>query len=243
MWFALGGAVYGIFNWDVHFIPYDHTIVARLTKTTCIDPHPQKPEAVLWCGIDRDNQRYAYRELLSPENPYKTADRMRSLSEGETINRFYIDQAHSGKYKTNEAGKSVHEMYEDAGIRPLYMGKNDEEAKIVATRKLLEVPGIGKPGLLIMDSCPILAEQVERNQFKPQTDAARMSDRWARIKEHDDLLTCLEYYAMSEDVYQGDARLSVAGRPQFSTLQRKFGGERFSPGGNVPGVFQPKGGA
>jgi len=202
-WFALGGSVYGMFDWDTHIVKFDPAIVARLTKTVCIDPHPSKPEAVVWCGIDQNNQRYAYRELLSPENPAKTADRIRALSKGEVVHRFYIDPAHSGKYKSNQDGKSIHEMYEDAGIRPLYMGKNVEDDRIMGLRNLLEVPGLGPPGLLIMDSCPMLAEQIERNQFRPQTDAAREGDRWARIKEHDDLLTCLEYYAMSNDAYQG----------------------------------------
>ena len=231
-WFALGGSVYGVFDWGVHIVKFNPEIVKRLTKTVCIDPHPSKPEAVLWCGIDQNNQRYAYRELLSSENPAGTADQIRALSEGETIRRFYIDPAHSGKYKSNQDGKSIHEMYEDAGIRPLYMGKNVEEDRIVALRNLLDPPGVGRPGLFIMDSCPNLAEEIERNQFKPQTDAARQADRWARIKEHDDLLTCLEYYAMSNDVYQGrrastDGSVSGIAAPFLDGLAGRFRNERF----------------
>jgi hypothetical protein len=78
-----------------------------------------------------------------------------------------------------------------------------------------------------MDSCPVLAEQIERNQFKPQTDAAKAGDHWARIKEHDDLLSCLEYYGMSEDTYQGQRpAVSVVATSATSNWDDRYGDRR-----------------
>jgi hypothetical protein len=226
-WFALGGAVYGMWRWDVHFIPYDQSIVDRLTKSMWIDPHPQKPDALLWCGIDIDNQRYAYRELLSSQRIPQTVDTVRELSLGETIWRMGIDASQTGQHKHNQDGKSIRQMYEEALGCGLHLGRNEEQPKIESVRRLLDLPPVGPPALFVMDSCPVLAEQIERNQFKPQTDAAKAGDHWARIKEHDDLLSCLEYYGMSEDTYQGQRpAVSVVATSATSNWDDRYGDRR-----------------
>jgi hypothetical protein len=200
-WINVGGAVYGAWNTDVHFIRYDPEIVKRLTKTTIIDPHPSKPEAILWCGIDITNKRYAYREALLRLPVPMVADQIRARSAGERIDRWIFDN--NWNWTDKDSGKSKREMYEDARIGPFLPGHENQWDRIERLRWLLNVPGSGGPMLYVMDSCPELAEQIQRNRFKPQTEAMKEGDRWTRIEERDDLLDCLEYYGMSDDVYLG----------------------------------------
>lgn len=209
MWINLGGSVYGLFNPDVHVVRFDPAIVARLTKTTIIDPHPSKPEAILWCGIDHDNRRYAYREALIAKPVPMVCDEIRTLSAGERINRWLFD-FHGGNWVDKERGKSKRQMYEEAGLGPFLPGHSVVSDRIERLRQMFHVPAVGGPLLYIMDSCPLLAEQAEENKFKPQTQAMREGDRWKRIEENDDLLDCLEYYAMSDDVYIGQGKPAPA---------------------------------
>ena len=202
-WINLGGSVYGVFARAVHVIPYDPEIVERLTKTVIIDTHPSKPEAILWCGIDHDNTRYAYREALISKPVPQVCDEIRSLSAGERIDRWLFDYQ-GGNWANKETGKSKRQMYEECGLGPFLPGHKHQWDRIERLRQLLHVPAVGGPLLFVMDSCPTLAEQIEENKFKPQSDAMREGDRWARIEEYDDLLDDLEYYGMSDDVWAGN---------------------------------------
>lgn len=221
-WINIGGSVYGVWSREKHFVPFNPETVKRLTKTTIIDPHPSKPEAILWCGIDRDNTRYAYREALIRKPVPMVADDVRAMSSGERINRWLFDN--NWNWADKDAGKSKREMYEDAGLGPFLPGHENEWDRIERLRWLLHPPASGGPLLYVMDSCPILAEQIERNRFKPQTEAMKEGDRWKRIEEFDDLLDCLEYYGMSDDVYLGESGAinpEAAQRARLRALQER----------------------
>lgn len=232
LWKQIGGSVYGVFDRETNVIPFDPRIVAGLTKTVIIDPHPSKPTAVLWCGIGADNRRYAYREMLLRAPVPEVADAIRSNSAGETIRRFVIDK-HWG-WENTDLGKSIHQMYIDAGIKPLLPGYEKIPPRIERVRQLFDTPGVGKSGLCVMDSCPTLIRQIERNQFKPQTQAMTESDRWVRIADDDDLVVCLEYYSMSDDVYVGRSERPDPGIGVPEFMKRIGGGGEARRWGGVP---------
>jgi len=57
-----GQVVYPEFNPAIHVIP-DSEVPRQLCRYMSIDPHPRTPHAMLWVGLDRWGDLYAYREL------------------------------------------------------------------------------------------------------------------------------------------------------------------------------------
>lgn len=217
IWIAMGGAVYAMWNDDVHFIPYDAERVRRCTKTVLIDPHPSKAEFVLWCGIDSDNSMFAYREYKNRATVREVCDDIRRLSVGEDIRRFFIDP-HWG-WEDKETSESKASLYQENKIpvQPAYNGP--DHTLYASMRESLDYsPTLRSPGFAVMDTCSRLRWEFKHNRFKPQTEAMAESDRWKRIKGDDDFLVLAEYYIKSNPVYLGRSRPSAA--PVLSEVQR-----------------------
>jgi len=207
MWLNLGGDVYSMWNPEVHFIPFDENRVRRATKTVVIDPHPSKPEAYLWCGVDGSGM-FAYREYKHAGTVREGADiiRARSAEYGEDIRRFLIDP-HWG-WQEKETSKSKAQMYIDNGIpvQPAFNGKDHD--LIAAMQEALEIsPTTKKSRFAVMKTCPELKYEFEHNKFKNQTEAMEEADRWKRVKTHDDLLICAEYFIKSDPRFAGRKRV------------------------------------
>ncbi len=218
VWIDIGGMVYDVWDASIHFIPTDPARIRAATKTVIIDPHPVKPEAVLWCGIDAGGGLFAYREHFSRKTYSDTADDIRRLSAeyDEQIRRYILD-CHWG-WSHKQDNKSVEQHYRDNKIpvEPSYRATKDNEL-FEPMRVMLNPPAIGKPMFEVMQSCERLKWEFEHNRFKPQSDSMRESDRWVRIKEDDDLLACAEYFVKSNPAYTGGKRHTVASRVLSAT--------------------------
>ncbi len=200
VWVALGGMVYARWNPRVHVVPYDEARVRDATKYVIIDPHPAKPTAVLWCGVDPDGTMFAYREYRQAKLIPEICEDIRELSRGESILGYLIDP-HWGWVNHAETGQSVHETYRKNRI-PVKPASSDKWGRMEQMRVgLSAVPGTGKPIFTVMQSCPRLAWEFAHKKFKPQTAAMKAGDRLATIDEDDDLLTCAEYFVMAAPDY------------------------------------------
>ena len=223
VWIALGGMVYAMWDKQAHFIPFDQQRVDRCTKSVIIDPHPSKPTAVLWCGVGPRQELFAYREYRAAKRIPAICDDIRRLSEREDIRRYLIDPKW-GWINQQETGKSIHETYRENRI-PVEPASKDKWGRIERMREMLEVsPSTGQANFEVMKTCPRLAWEFDHKKFKPQSDAARGSDRWETIDEDDDLLVCAEYFVRSNPAYVGAKRSERSMEPVYAGSEFKRSG-------------------
>ena len=208
VWIQAGGSVYPMFDQAIHGIRFDRDLVARLTKSLMIDPHPSRAKGhhVLWCGVDSDQRMYAYRERIYHQPIPEICDDIRAvcredMSLKEDITRFWIDP-HWG-WAENETGKSIAEQYQENDI-PVQPASKDKVGGIQLMQTALQpAPTTKRAMFYVMDMCPETIAQFERYSWKPQTVAMRQSDRWQTIDERDDLVTCARYYVQTDPRYFG----------------------------------------
>jgi len=202
-WIDLGGEVYPMWNPAFHYVPFDGERVRLATKTVVIDPHPSKPEAYLWCGVDGGGM-FAYREYKHQGTVQEGAEEIRRLSAegGEDIRRFLIDP-HWG-WKDKETNQSKAKLYIDNGIpvKPAWSG-HDVDLISSMSEALSVSPTTQRARFEVMRTCPELKYEIEHNHYKTQTNSMEEGDRWVRVKAHDDLLICAEYFVKSKPYHLG----------------------------------------
>ena len=80
-----GQLVYPEFDPVLHVVP-DGRVPSKMTRYMAIDPHPRTPDAMLWIGVDRDSDWWAYRELW----PSVAEGLPRQLGDSDSENNYSI---------------------------------------------------------------------------------------------------------------------------------------------------------
>ncbi len=244
-WMHLSGMVYPMWNTIINLVPYSEARVKASTKFVWIDPHPRRPAAVNWFGVDQNEAMFTYREGDFAGSPARVWEQIKGLSaeNGEDIRHFGIDCHWDFKQEGAgvEDGKSIQRQYEEASgahfiKSPAIPGS--KWAGIVMLRSALEgSPTLDVSMFSVMASCPQTARQFERWRFKPQTVAAREGDRHATIDEDNDHVELCRYFVQSKPRFEGLVRrkASVVSPPNQLTSPSMRSHARSQHDGSVAG--------
>lgn len=161
-------------------------------------------EYYLWA--DEKNPFYVpYAEIYGKRcNVTELLKQMRSIMtrDGRLIRfRRFIMDMHGGKISSMTGGAPPHRVFSDAlaeeGIESdetgfnFRRGSDDFSGRRQIVNRLLEVRACGQPQLrIVVQNCPNLVWQLERNQFALQGEV--VTDKEAR-RERNDLRQCMEY--------------------------------------------------
>lgn len=221
----LSGAVFPIFNRDVHVIP-PVPIDPKWNIYKVIDPHDSKPPFCLWIAVTPLNDCYVIAEYptavwTSINTTHLTisnfVEEFKNIENGKNekfpyIKKLIIDECIGDPNKfhcrQSDRGMRLDHLYEHYGCEMINTKISDDVAmRIERIRKLLyfdpfrkvESPNI--PKLKIFETCTNVIRAVKNFQFKQnQGMGGGMSDKVD--KTHECPIACLGYFAVSFDGYQ-----------------------------------------
>jgi hypothetical protein len=137
-----GQRIYPEFDTAIHVIP-DEDVPKRMVRYMSIDPHPRTPHAMLWVGVDRWSDIYAYREFW-PSIAYGKSITVKDSDQEETY--FVKDYAEfialaernkldfrcentkleSARYIRKEGGEKIFRRYMDQAGKAFNASGEDE---------------------------------------------------------------------------------------------------------------------
>lgn len=164
-------------------------------KSCVIDPHPEKPTAVLWIAEDFRGRLFAYREALLKGDVEQICNEIRALSSGDDgLNLWLIDPSSRQRAGIRGKGRLIDEFrtFLPYGI---IEANNDVDAGIDIVRRMTKNTAQG-PQLFVMHSCPLTHHQMKSYMWKPPTASGEDRTKPQVYKKDDDLPDCYRYRAM-----------------------------------------------
>jgi len=195
-------------------------------RVCVIDPHPNKPIAVLWATVSPDDTWIVYRSIFNPEltTVEEVADEMRTLegwqedrtgrlrktTNSEVVCLYIIDTSANEQERTS--GLSIREEFANCGITCINANKRNKNAGINAIRKAIKKPTYqwGTVGLVVFNTCPEVKNNFQFFSWPRELTGRRNVVQDAKqepVKKYDDFIDCIRYiyqmrlnYAMLIDV-------------------------------------------
>jgi phage terminase large subunit len=193
---AFAGAVYKLFNQDVHVIkPFN--IPSDWTRYRAIDFGFNNPFVCLWLARDKDRRWYVYAEhYQARETLAYQAERIKQISARE-------------KYRATWADHESQERFEleNLGIRTL-PAKKDLHLGIEVVQAALKIQGDGKPRLFIFKNCKHTISEMAGYRWAEGTETKDAKDEPLRVNDH--CPDCVRYgiYSVEGPLYFTERELS-----------------------------------
>lgn len=181
------------------------TLPLMWPRICVIDPHPNKPIAVMWVAINPDNQKFVYRELWdeSLRTVADVAKRMKEDEAGEPIAMRLIDPSSHEKERTS--GKSVRTKFHECGIWTLPAPKKNINAGLDDIHAALKIQfEWGEPNLVVFNTCPTVKRNFLRfvwDDYRNTKDRDIKGPRQEARKTDDDFIAGLRYIYQSGVTY------------------------------------------
>jgi len=193
---AFAGAVYKLFNQDVHVIkPFK--IPAYWIRYRAIDFGFNNPFVCLWLARDNDRRWYVYAEhYQARESLEYHAERIKQISGTE-------------KYRASWGDHDAQERFEldKLGI-PTLPAKKDLHLGIEVVQAALKIQGDGKPRLFIFKNCKNTCSEMAGYRWAEGTESKDPKDEPLRVNDH--CPDCVRYavYSVEGPSYFTESELS-----------------------------------
>jgi len=193
---AFAGAVYKLFNQDVHVIkPFK--IPEDWVRYRVIDFGFNNPFVCLWLARDNDRRWYAYAEhYQARESLAYHAEKIKQISGTE-------------KYKSTWADHDAQERFEleKLGI-PTLPAKKDLHLGIETVQAALKIQGDGKPRLFIFKNCKNTCSEMAGYRWAEGTETKDPKDEPLKVNDH--TCDCARYglYSVEGPCYFSESDLS-----------------------------------
>lgn len=219
----LSGVIYKEFSRQYHVIPF-RTIDPNWRRICAIDPHPQKPTAVLWMAVTDNDDYIVYNELMDAQYDRisKVAEAMHQVEGKNPAHYRLIDS--SASTPDPVSGVNIKREFERCNIRTTIATK-DVDPGINSVHEVLALreDGMGRlrPRLFFMDNCVKTIHQMEHYIWDTYRGANPdfVDAKGKPLKKNDDLVDCLRYICMSRPSYNPPSVY----RPQRKTVDREVG--------------------
>ena len=193
---AFAGAVYKLFNQDVHVIkPFK--IPADWTRYRAIDFGFNNPFVCLWLARDPDRWWYVYAEHYQAREALAYhAERIKQISGTE-------------KYRATWADHEAQERFEleKLGIRTL-PAKKELHLGIETVQAALKIQGDAKPRLFIFKNCKHTISEMAGYRWAEGTESRDAKDEPLKVNDH--CPDCVRYaiYSVEGPLYFSESDLS-----------------------------------
>lgn len=198
-WMHLTGRVFSEWRAQPPHWVEPFKIPAHWSRVCVIDPHPNKPIAVMWAAVSPDEQIYVYRELFDEElrTVAAVADRIKELErEAEEIVAMRIIDS-SSKEHEKTSGTNILAKFASEGLWCVTAPKKNLAVGIDAIHEALEVQyEWGEPRLIVFNICPTVKRNFQRfvwAEWKSSRERDLKGVRQEVLKHEDDFIACIRY--------------------------------------------------
>jgi hypothetical protein len=193
---AFAGAVYKLFNRDVHVIkPFK--IPADWVRYRVIDFGFNNPFVCLWLARDPDRRWYVYAEhYKSRESLAYHAERIKQISGTEKYRATWADHDAQERFELEKLGINTQSAKKD-----LHLG-------IEVVQATLKIQGDGKPRLFIFKNCVNTCQEIPGYKWAEGTETKDPKDEPLKVNDH--TCDCIRYaiYGVEGEFYFSESDLS-----------------------------------
>ena len=201
-WFGkfkhLAGRVFKAYKPEIHLVP-SFDIPSHWPVWSAIDPHTNKPHAVMFMAVDPHDNFYVCNEIFTACEMRELAGHIKDVQEPYNLQERLIDTSAQGK---DWKQKSAREMLEDYGLSTkLAQKKNLKKSGIILINQLFK-----QNKLFIMQHCHRthreLTLQVYKRNKRDEQNVLEEPE-----KKFDDMTDALRYILVERPSYQGTAQV------------------------------------
>lgn len=169
-------------------------------RVCVIDPHPNKPIAVLWAAVTPDEQWFVYRELFDENltTVEDVAERIKELEAEakETIAIRLIDPASKERERTS--GTNIKDEFGRHGVWCIDAPKRNLNVGINAIREALKLPyEWSEPSLVVFNNCPTVKRNFQRfvwADWRSSRERDLKGPQQKVLAIEDDMIACIRYF-------------------------------------------------
>lgn len=174
----------------IHYVPApSKPFPESWPRVLCIDPHPQKPVAVVWAALDMSTDPFTvwfYREGGYEGDVDQVCELIRLDNRGDKIALWLIDSSTLIENKLQKISVPLLPKFRKH-FPSLYEVERNVGARMDAFHRHLAIDGVtGKPTLYITEDCPVLEWQIQRLHWKGKTALGEDRKKAQLYKKDDD---------------------------------------------------------